>query len=73
MLNFFQDEKELHQLLKVISSHCEAGRHDNIAAVLLGERSRSEEGEDQEERQLLKALEGKYDALKDKLLIEVRF
>jgi hypothetical protein len=51
---------------------------DNIAAVLLGDRSRSEsDGEEDEESgetteaSVVKALEDKYDAMKDKLLMEV--
>lgn len=69
--------KGLQHLHKVLSTRKDSD-YENIAAVLLGDRSRSqEENEAEEDEQgtseanVLKALEEKYDAMKDKLLIEV--
>lgn len=44
--------------------------HDNVATSLLGASQQSEKKAEEEE--VVKALEDKYDALKDKLLSEVR-
>ncbi|XP_060592636.1 LOW QUALITY PROTEIN: trichohyalin-like, partial [Ruditapes philippinarum] len=73
-----KDLKGLQQLHRAITVINKDESCDNIAAVLLGDRSRSEndgeeDGESGEttEASVVKALEDKYDAMKDKLLMEV--
>lgn len=75
-----QDLKGLQQLHQAITVINKDGSCDNIAAVLLGDRSRSQsEGDEDEdsgettEASVVKALEEKYDAMKDKLLMEVMY
>ncbi|XP_052781835.1 trichohyalin-like [Mya arenaria] len=66
-----KDLTGLQQLLRAVTSLSDTGSYDNIAALLLGGKSRSQdEGQDQEEAKVVKALEEKYDAIRDKLMIE---
>ena len=49
-------------------------QNDNIASVLLGDRSGLQAEDDSEatsEASVLRALEDKYDAMRDKVMIEV--
>ena len=62
---FFQDVQELFRLLQQEHTSWQEELLDGIAAVLLG----TEDNVAQED-ELLKALEEKYDALRDKLLLE---
>ncbi|WAR25161.1 hypothetical protein MAR_010865 [Mya arenaria] len=67
-----KDLTGLQQLLRAVTSLSDTGSYDNIAALLLGGKSRSQdEGQDQEEAKVVKALEEKYDAIRDKLMIEM--
>lgn len=69
-----QGLQQLHKAVTVLSKD---GCYDNIAAVLLSDKSRSiieDDAEDEgetTEASVLKALEDKYDAMKEKLLMEV--
>ncbi|XP_053377355.1 trichohyalin-like isoform X2 [Mercenaria mercenaria] len=79
LLNDLQDKdlKGLQQLHRAVTMLNKDSSCDNIAAVLLGDRSRSEDESEEEEESgettdasVVKALEEKYDAMKDKLLME---
>ena len=63
--SFFQDVQELFRLLQQEHTSWQEELLDGIAAVLLG----TEDNVAQED-ELLKALEEKYEALRDKLLLE---
>ena len=80
----FQDAERLKQLVRSIINSHKLGCHDNVAKVLLhpseslldGQTGEEEEEEglteqEKEEKRVIKALEMKYDALRDKLIIEV--
>ena len=64
-LSFYQDIPELFRLRQQEHTAWQEELLDGISAVLLG----TEENVSQED-ELLKALEDKYDALRDKLLLE---
>lgn len=73
-MSLSQDLKGLQQLHKAMTSRKDS-QYENLATVLLGDRSKSDDETEEEqgtsEATVLKALEEKYDAMKDKLLIEV--
>ncbi|XP_052249024.1 uncharacterized protein LOC127856876 isoform X2 [Dreissena polymorpha] len=69
-----KDLKDLQHLHKLLSAKKDTGCYDNIATVLLGDRLKKE-GEDSleettEEAEVIRALQEKYDAMKDKLMME---
>ena len=70
---YFQDLKALQQLHKAKTTVSHDDHHSNIATVLLGDQKSQDEelGGETTEANVLKALEQKYDAIRDKLLIEV--
>ena len=72
-VHFFQD---IDSLRKVKTSQSVARRehwYDNTAVVVLGAMFAVDKGLSKEERKLVQALGKKYDAARDKLLIEVNF
>ncbi|CAH1784103.1 unnamed protein product [Owenia fusiformis] len=64
-----KDAKTLKQLKLVHATSRKQEWHDNTAIVLLGETKRDAEYSN-EETEIIKALEQKYDAMRDKLLAE---
>ena len=69
-----QDLAGLQQLHKALTSMKKDSQNDNIASVLLGDRSGLQAEDDSEatsEASVLRALEDKYDAMRDKVMIEV--
>ena len=74
MLLFLQDLKALQQLHKAKINVSHDDHHSNIATVLLGDQRSQDEDSlgEATEANVVKALEQKYDAIRDKLLIEVR-
>ena len=61
-----QDEEELIQLQVKVLYEKKYQRSDNVASVVLGYEIVKRAGD----RELMAALESKYDALRDKLLVE---
>lgn len=71
-----KDAKTLQQIVQVQRMLLGEGWHDNIACVLLGKSQKEADGQteadDDPNKQLVDALEQKYDALREKLLESVR-
>ena len=64
-IRFFQDKQDLEHMSTREVKACEEEWFDNIAAIIFGIKDISNE-----EEELIKALDDKYDAVRDKLLLE---
>ena len=73
ILFIFQDLQTLKQLKLAQSVARDEKWHDNVATLLMEQGNStviSEDGLKEEDTEVVKALQEKYDALKDKLLME---